>query len=40
MQDKLYSFDVEGTLLDKQFLDKDPENLTGMVKFAYISQMR
>ena len=26
-------------LLDKQFLDKDPENLSGMVKFAYISQM-
>lgn len=26
-------------LLDKQFLDKDPEDLSGMVKFAYISQM-
>ena len=25
-------------LLDKQFLDIDPENLTGMVKFAWISQ--
>ena len=26
-------------LFDKQFLDIDPINLTGMVKFAYISQM-
>ena len=26
-------------LLDKQFLDIDPVNLNGMVKFAYISQM-
>lgn len=26
-------------LLDKQFLDIDPVNLEGMVKFAYISQM-
>ncbi len=26
-------------LLDKQFLDKEPDNLSGMVKFAYISQM-
>jgi len=26
-------------LFDKQFLDKDPDNLKGMVKFAYISQM-
>lgn len=27
------------TLFDKQFLDIDPTNLSGMVKFAYISQM-
>ena len=26
-------------LLDKQFLDVDPVDLSGMVKFAYISQM-
>lgn len=26
-------------LLDKQFLDEDPQDLKGMVKFAYISQM-
>ena len=27
------------SLLDKQFLDIDPENLEGMVKFAWISQV-
>ena len=35
-QDKITFIEA---LLDKQFLDIDPVNLTGMVKFAYISQM-
>ena len=26
-------------LLDKQFLDEDPKEMNGLVKFAYISQM-
>lgn len=35
-EDKLIFIKI---LLDKQFLDQDPTDLKGLVKFAYISQM-